>query len=91
MELGKRMLTHTKDEDEVYVYMVYDEENTVVNVYNEYVDAITYCINECNDGTTEEEGTVHVDCLEYTAYISSNKGMYAVIAEPLLVDTTQRC
>ena len=69
-----------EDEDTLYVYMVYDEDNTLVNVYNEYMDAITYCVEELKNGDEE----VVLDLYEFACVVESSKGMYSVIAEVLV-------
>jgi hypothetical protein len=77
--------TFTEDEDEIYVYMVYDEDNLIVNVYNEYMDALTYCVSELTM-KDEDENHVYVDLFEYCAVIESPKGSFTIMGEPLVLN-----
>lgn len=78
-----------EDEDKPFVYVVYDEDNLLVNVFNEYISALEYCVEELQEEGMKE-GDIVVELADYGAYVWGERGIFTVMGEPLVLDAVEK-
>lgn len=66
-------------EDKKYVYIVY-YEGQVINVYNEYMDALERAIAEAG----ADCNYTYIDSFEHIIYVDGDKGLVMIAVEELL-------
>lgn len=62
------------------VYVLVDHHGKVINVYNEYTDAIARAIED----VTDDPNTTYIDNFEFTIYVQGGKGEVCIFVEELL-------
>lgn len=64
------------DSADVFVYIL-THEQVVVNVYNDYFDAVTRAIEE----VTGDPETTYVDSFEHVIYVEGDLGLISILVE----------
>lgn len=64
--------------EDVFVYVLY-HRGQVVNVYNEYIEAVTKAVEE----VTGDENSTYIDSFDHIVYVEGDKGMIAISIEKL--------
>lgn len=62
------------------VYVLVDHHGKVINVYNEYTDAVARAVEE----VTDDPNTTYIDNFEFTIYVQGGKGEVCIFVEELL-------
>lgn len=78
-----RYIEHTKPNSrfkDPCVYVLVDHDGKVINVYNEYTDAVARAIEE----VTEDSNHTYIDNFEFTIYVQGDKGEVCIFVEELL-------